>query len=157
MHPSAKHGGIKASTGKPTMIDELEALVRIVLAAIAGGIIGLEREAANKPAGVRTFAMVSLGSCAFVTGGIIAFGSEDAGARVAAAIITGIGFLGAGAIIQRRDDIVGLTTAAGVWGAAAVGMAFGTGLLILASGTTLIMLVVLRVVGVLWSEVANSD
>ena len=137
-------------------MDEFEALVRVLLAAAAGGIIGLEREAAHKPAGVRTFSMVALGACAFVIVGVMAFGSGDPGSRVASTIITGIGFLGAGAIIQRGGDVVGLTTAAGIWGAAAVGMAFGSGLFILASGATVIMLVVLRVVGLLWSEVEPS-
>jgi putative Mg2+ transporter-C (MgtC) family protein len=140
------------------MIDELEALLRIVAAAVAGGVIGLEREVAHKPAGVRTFSMVALGASTFVMLGSLAFGGGDAGARVAAAIITGVGFLGAGAIIQRGDgDVVGLTTAAGIWGAAAVGTAFGLGLFILATGATVVMLVVLRVVGVVWAEVAEPE
>jgi putative Mg2+ transporter-C (MgtC) family protein len=139
-------------------MDEFEALVRIFLAAVAGGVIGLEREVAHKPAGVRTFSMVALGACAFVIVGVMAFGSGDPGSRVASTIITGIGFLGAGAIIQRGGDVVGLTTAAGIWGAAAVGMAFGTGLFILASGATVIMLLVLRVVGLIWADVEpNRD
>jgi putative Mg2+ transporter-C (MgtC) family protein len=135
-------------------MDEIEALVHLLLAAVAGGIIGLEREAAHKSAGVRTFSLVSLGACAFTIVGLMAFGGGDPGSRVAAGVITGIGFLGAGAIIQQGANVVGLTTAAGIWGAAAVGMAFGTGLLILASGATAIMLAVLRVVGVLWAEAA---
>jgi putative Mg2+ transporter-C (MgtC) family protein len=102
--------------------------------------------------------MVALGASTFVMLGSLAFGGGDAGARVAAAIITGVGFLGAGAIIQRGDgDVVGLTTAAGIWGAAAVGTAFGLGLLILATGATVVMLVVLRVVGVVWAEVAEPE
>jgi putative Mg2+ transporter-C (MgtC) family protein len=102
--------------------------------------------------------MVALGACAFVIVGIMAFGSGDPGSRVASTIITGIGFLGAGAIIRRGGDVVGLTTAAGIWGAAAVGMAFGTGLFILASGATVIMLLVLRVVGLIWADVEpNRD
>ena len=102
--------------------------------------------------------MVALGACAFVIVGVMAFGSGDPGSRVASTIITGIGFLGAGAIIQRGGDVVGLTTAAGIWGAAAVGMAFGTGLFILASGATVIMLLVLRVVGLIWADVEpNRD
>jgi uncharacterized membrane protein YhiD involved in acid resistance len=138
-------------------MDEVQALVRVVLAAAAGGIIGLEREVAHKPAGVRTFSMVALGACAFVIIGLMAFGDGDPASRVASTIITGIGFLGAGAIIQRGAGVVGLTTAAGVWGAAAVGMAFGAGLFILASGATVIMLVVLRVVGLIWVAEPGGD
>lgn len=138
-------------------MNELEALLRIVLATAAGAIIGLEREMAHKPAGVRTYAIVALGACAFVIVGVMAFGSGDPGSRVAATVITGVGFLGAGAIIQQRGDVMGLTTAAGIWGAAAIGMAFGTGLFILATGATVLMLVVLRVVGVIWADVSDSS
>lgn len=138
------------------MMDELEALLRIVLATTAGAIIGLEREVAHKPAGVRTYAIVALGACTFSLVGLLAFGDGDPASRVAATIITGVGFLGAGAIIQRRADVVGLTTAAGIWGAAAVGMAFGTRLFILATGATVLMLLVLRVVGMMWYDVSDQ-
>lgn len=139
------------------MIDELEALLRIGLAATAGAILGLEREISHKPAGVRTYSMVATGACTFVIIGLMAFGEGDPGSRIAATIITGVGFLGAGAIIQDRGSVVGLTTAAGIWGAAAVGMAFGAGLPVLATGATIIMLVVLRVVGIAWRNVQDED
>jgi putative Mg2+ transporter-C (MgtC) family protein len=128
-------------------MDQLDALLRIGLAAVAGAIIGIERETRHKPAGIRTYSIVSLGAATFVLVGIIAFGGGDPGSRIAATIITGVGFLGAGAILKDRGDVIGLTTAAGIWGAAAVGMAFGTGLLLLGAGATIIMLVVLRLVG----------
>lgn len=137
------------------MIDEWDALLRVLLATIAGAAMGIEREVAHKPAGVRTYAIVSLGACTFVLVGLVGFGGGDPGSRVAATIITGVGFLGAGAIIRHRGDILGLTTAAGIWGAAAVGMAFGTGLFILATGAAVLILVVLRVVGLLWADVSD--
>jgi putative Mg2+ transporter-C (MgtC) family protein len=123
---------------------ELEGLLRLVLALVAGALLGLEREAADKPAGMRTLGLVSLGACLFTLVGILAFGSGDPGSRVAAQIVTGVGFLGAGAILHLRGAIVGLTTAAGIWATAAIGMAYGGGLYVLATGGTVIALVVLR-------------
>jgi putative Mg2+ transporter-C (MgtC) family protein len=127
---------------------QLEALLRLVLAGIAGAIIGLEREVEDKPAGVRTFATVALGSALFTLAPAYAFPtSPDSAARVAAQIVTGIGFLGAGTIIQVRDRVQGLTTAAGIWAVAAVGMTFGFGLYVLGAGSTIILLVLIAVVG----------
>lgn len=128
-------------------MSELEALLRLGLAAVAGAIIGLEREERDKPAGVRTFAIVAMGSALFSLIGLIAFDSTDAAARIAAQVVTGVGFLGAGTIIQQRGNVVGLTTAAGIWLSAAVGMGLGYGLYVLSIGGALILLVVLRVVG----------
>ncbi len=103
---------------EPVTIDfQLEALLRLVLAGIAAGILGVEREAADEPAGTRTFAVVGIGSCLFTLAAVQAFdGQADATSRVAAQIVTGIGFLGAGTIIQVRDPVHGLTTAAGILG-----------------------------------------
>ena len=103
---------------------QLEALLRIVLAGIAGGILGFERETQDKPAGTRTFAVVSIGACLFTLVGEMAFdGKDDPVSRLVAQIVTGIGFLGAGTIIQVRERVEGLTTAAGIWSVAAIGMA----------------------------------
>lgn len=128
-------------------MSEAEALLRLALAAGFGAILGLEREERDKPAGVRTFSIVALGSALFTLISIVAFGEGDAGARIPAQIVTGIGFLGAGTIIVQRGNVVGLTTAAGIWAAAAVGMGFGLGLYLLSAGGLVILLVVLRVVG----------
>ncbi len=128
-------------------ISEAEALLRLGLAAGLGALLGLEREEADKPAGVRTFSLVALGSALFSVIGIMMFGVNDAGARIPAQIVTGVGFLGAGTIIVQRGNVVGLTTAAGIWAAAAVGMGFGFGLYILSAGGVVIMLVVLRIIG----------
>jgi putative Mg2+ transporter-C (MgtC) family protein len=128
-------------------LTEAEALLRLALAAGLGALLGLEREEREKPAGVRTFSLVALGSALFSVIGIMTFGVNDAGARIPAQIVTGVGFLGAGTIIQQRGNVVGLTTAAGIWAAAAVGMGFGFGLYVLSAGGVVIMLVVLRLIG----------
>lgn len=129
------------------VISEPEALLRIVLAACFGAIIGLDREARHKPAGLRTYSIVAMGSAFFSLVGLIAFGENDAAARIAAQIVTGVGFLGAGTVLHYRGNVVGLTTAAGIWGAAAIGMGFGFGLYVLSIGGSIVMLVILRVFG----------
>ena len=127
---------------------QLEALLRLVLAGLAAGILGAERESADKPAGTRTFAVVGIGACLFTLGAEQAFGGhDDPVSRVVAQIVTGIGFLGAGTIIVVKERVEGLTTAAGIWAVAAVGIAFGHGLYVLAIGTTAILLVALAVIG----------
>jgi putative Mg2+ transporter-C (MgtC) family protein len=116
--------------------------VRLLLAAILGATIGLEREIHDHPAGMRTHLLVSLGSAAFTILSISAFpapGSDPA--RVAAQIVTGIGFLGAGAILKEGVSIHGLTTAASLWVAAALGMAAGAGAWVTAVTITVITLV----------------
>ncbi len=131
-----------------TVEAQVEALLRLVLAGIAGAVIGLEREVEDKPAGVRTFATVALGSALFTIAPALAFpGQPDSAARVAAQIVTGIGFLGAGTIIQLRDRVEGLTTAAGIWAVAAIGMCFGFGLYVLGAGATSILLLMIVTIG----------
>lgn len=126
---------------------QLEALLRLVLAGVAAGVIGIERETEGKPAGTRTFAVVAIGACLFTLAGEQAFsGKDDAVSRLVAQIVTGIGFLGAGTIIQVKDRVEGLTTAAGIWSVAAVGMAFGFGLYVLAIGATIVLLVAIAVI-----------
>jgi len=127
---------------------QLEALLRLVLAGIAGAVIGLEREVEDKPAGVRTFGTVAVGAALFTVAPAIAFPEQpDSAARVAAQIVTGIGFLGAGTIIQVRDRVEGLTTAAGIWAVAAVGMSFGFGLYVLGAGATAMLLLGIVTIG----------
>ena len=127
-----------------TVEQQFEALIRLILAGSIGSLIGLEREGADKPAGARTFGVVATGSCLFTLIGELAMGSGNPSSRIAAQIVTGIGFLGAGTIIQVRNHVVGLTTAAGVWAVAAIGMAFGTGLYVLALGTAFMIVLLLR-------------
>lgn len=141
-----------------TIDAQFESLVRLVLAGLAAGLLGLEREAKDKPAGVRTFAVVALGACLFTLVSEHAFAGDDAAvSRVVAQVVTGVGFLGAGTIIQVRDRVEGLTTAAGIWAVAAVGVAFGAGLYVLGIGATVILAILFTVVGRLLPAEIVSD
>ncbi len=101
--------------------DQLEIIGRLALAGFLGAFIGLERELRGYPAGIRTIALVTLGACLFTDVSRL-MGGDD---RVAAGIVTGIGFLGAGVILREGFSVRGITTAATIWSAAAVGMAIG--------------------------------
>ncbi len=120
----------------------LEMLGRLLAATLLTGLIGFEREATGQAAGLRTHAMVGFGAALFTLVSIAGFDEGDPG-RVAAQIVTGIGFLGAGAIWRSEDRVRGLTTAAGLWAAAAIGMGIGSGLVVLGIVGTLIILGVL--------------
>jgi len=111
------------------VVSEGEIIFSLVLSALLGAFIGSERELKNKPAGIRTHALVSLGACLFtlVSLGFGVTGTNVDPSRVAAGIVTGIGFLGAGAIFRSEDRVAGLTTAADLWVIAAVGLAVGLG------------------------------
>lgn len=106
--------------------------VRLILAAILGAVIGIEREIKNRAAGFRTHIIVSVGACLIMLIGIDAIGdissdrSRDA-ARIAGQVVSGIGFLGAGTILQKKNGVSGLTTAATLWLSAAIGLAVGIG------------------------------
>ena len=124
-----------------------EALARLAIAAVLSGVIGFEREVAQKAAGLRTHMLVGLGSAVFSLLGVAAFPGSDP-ARIAAQVVTGIGFLCAGAIFRHGFTVRGLTTAAGLWTVAAVGMASGIGEWEVALVATGVAVVVLYVVGV---------
>lgn len=126
-------------------------VIKLLLAATLGGLIGLERELHRKPAGLRTNMFICLGSAMFtiLSAEIVAGTSNDPG-RIAAQIITGIGFIGAGAIIRDRGNVVGLTTAATIFVVASVGMAVGMGLYVTAFFTTVVILLALSFLG--WAE-----
>ena len=127
---------------KLTTAHEIEIAVRLLLAAIFGLAVGYERRSADKPAGLRTLSLVCLGSAMFTI--ISAFGFETADqSRVAAQIVTGVGFLGAGTILRSGVTISGLTTAATIWATAAIGMAVGSGLYIASVSGTVLILVIL--------------
>ena len=114
---------------------------RLVLAAVLGSIVGLERLRGGHPAGLRTNMVIALSSCLFTILSIEGFplqGSAQDTARVAAQIVTGVGFLGAGVLIQSRGSVRGLTTAATIWLVAAVGMAVGVGAWFLALFATVL-------------------
>jgi putative Mg2+ transporter-C (MgtC) family protein len=116
----------------------------ILLAVVCGAIIGVERQFKHKPAGLRTNIMICLGAAVFtLISEKMALGSQDSITRIASGIVTGVGFLGAGAVIQDRGGIHGLTTAATIWLVASIGMACGARLYYLAAITTVLALVVL--------------
>jgi putative Mg2+ transporter-C (MgtC) family protein len=116
--------------------------LRLLVAAILGALVGLEREIHDHPAGMRTHLLVSLGSAGFTVLSIAAFPAPGADpARIAAQIVSGIGFLGAGAILKAGATIRGLTTAASLWTVAAVGMAAGAAAWIVAITITVIAIV----------------
>jgi putative Mg2+ transporter-C (MgtC) family protein len=121
---------------------QLELALRLVLAALLGAGIGLEREYHGHPAGMRTHLLVSVGSATFTVLSIAAFPGPGADpARIAAQVVTGIGFLGAGAILKESAGIRGLTTAASLWAVAGVGMAAGAAAWGVAIAATVIILV----------------
>lgn len=134
---------ITAQTSLPELVPSMDHVLRLAFAIGLGGLIGLERELRDKPAGFRTIILICLGACIFTIVSEVVGGRESESTRIAAQIASGIGFIGAGAIIQNRQSIVGLTTAATVWAAAAVGMACGFGQLSLAVAATVFILVAL--------------
>ena len=103
--------------------------LRLLLAALVGGVIGFERERAGKAAGLRTHMLVSVGAAIFVIAPMELGFQEDALSRIIQGLVTGIGFLGGGAILKsrRKEDVEGLTTAAGIWLTAGLGVAVGLG------------------------------
>lgn len=121
-----------------TLVDQI---LRLLLAAALGALIGLERDLKKKPAGIRTHMLVCLGACVYTLISVSEFPLDSA--RIAAGIVAGIGFLGAGAIIGSQDGVHGLTTAAGIWVTAAVGLALGTGSYVIAAVSTLLVVVTL--------------
>ena len=134
---------------------ELVFMVRLLLAMFLGGIIGAERERKNRSAGFRTHILVTVGSCMFMIvsismpmmistmpNGIV--NNADPG-RIAAQVVSGIGFLGAGAIIQDKGKVRGLTTAASLWVVAAIGLAVGAGMYVTAISTTFFLFLILSV------------
>ena len=123
---------------------ELQLAGRLAVGLVLGAVIGLEREFHRQPAGFRTHSLVALGAALFTIVSAYGFaGSSVDPTRIAAQIVSGIGFIGAGTILQYRGNIRGLTTAASLWSVAAVGMAAGAGLLAMAAIGTALILVVL--------------
>ena len=130
----------------------LTVLLRCSVASFCGVLVGMERAYRAKPAGIRTHMLISLGSCLFMTLSLfvasearkIGYTTPDP-ARIAAQIVTGIGFLGAGAIIQNRGLVRGMTSAATIWCMAAIGMAAGAGMLLTATSCSIAMIAILRI------------
>lgn len=124
-------------------------VISCLVAVLCGLIIGIERESKGKPAGLRTLVLISLGSCLFVEVSLLISLKVGDPGRVAAQIVTGIGFLGAGAIIQKSEQgyVAGLTTAASIWVTAAVGMMVGLGYYAMAIAGVSIVVIALRLLG----------
>ena len=129
------------------MSSNLELIVQLVVAGVLGGLIGAEREYRAKVAGTRTHLLVALGAALMMIVSRYGFGGQGDPSRVAAQIVSGIGFIGAGAIMVHRQAVHGLTTAAGIWVAAGIGMAVASGLYVVSVAATILSLVGLEVVG----------
>ena len=123
--------------------NDLQATLNLLLAALYGGLIGFERERDKQPAGLRTHILICVGSALFATIATSYFSTPAEVSRVWQNILTGIGFLGAGAIFKSREDIHGLTTAADIWATAAIGLAIAAQLYLLATVSEVIVLVTL--------------
>lgn len=130
-------------------VSEIEIILRLIIAAILGGMIGLERESVHKPAGLRTHIFVSMGSALYsliaISGILDVYGTTGYNpAQIISGILTSVGFIGAGVIIHRSDHHVeGITTAAGIWVSAGIGVAVGIGFYVLAISSVIISLVTL--------------
>jgi len=123
---------------------EVTIILRLLLATALGAIIGYQRERAGKPAGLRTHILICLGAALFTVASIYGFGPASDPARIAAGVLVGVGFLGAGIILRTGEGIVaGLTTAATIWAVAGIGLAAGAGLYLVSAVATAIILVVL--------------
>ena len=123
-------------------------LVRCFVAVLCGAVIGLERELKRKPAGFRTNILICLGASMYMAVGLLVSGGSDGDpTRIAAQVVTGIGFLGAGTILRHEGQIVGLTTAATIWVVAAIGLVAGAGFPTLAILSAVLVLVTLVVLG----------
>ncbi len=137
------------------MISGADIAIRLVVATILGGILGFEREISNRPAGLRTHILVTLGSCLIMVLSVYGFegmGVDGAGgepARLAAQVVSGIGFLGAGTILREGTNVRGLTTAASIWISGGIGLAAGLGFYFAAfvtTGLALFSLLILKTV-----------
>ena len=131
------------------MLLEYEIGIKLALCMIVGGIIGLEREISGHPAGLRTMMLVSCGSSTFIMMGYYGIGDLASTSRIIQGIATGLGFLGAGAIIKEGLNVRGLTTAASVWTTAAIGASIGMGLYRIAVLTFIITIIALSLFGII--------
>ena len=137
------------TSGLPDAKQLAHVIIRLIAATILGTLVGIQRERAGKPAGLRTHILVCLGTAVFI---LVCSGvgmSSDGLSRVIQGLVTGIGFIGAGSILklEKEQDIQGLTTAAGIWMTAAIGVAVGLGSLGVALLSTLMTLIILSLVG----------
>lgn len=125
------------------MAIETEVIIKLLLSAGLGLLVGLERELHRKPAGLRTHALVSLGACLFTITGLSFIGDGENLSRIIQGIVTGIGFIGAGIIFQEKDKVKGLTTAAEIWSLSSIGILVGLGNYLVAAIATGLILIIL--------------
>ena len=129
-----------------TLDVQLDLALRLTVGLVLGAVIGFERELHRQPAGFRTHSLVALGAALFTVVSAYGFTGDNVDpTRIAAQIVSGIGFIGAGTILQYRGHIRGLTTAASLWSVAAIGTAAGAGLYVVAVVGTLLILVILSI------------
>ncbi|MHB8646251.1 MAG: MgtC/SapB family protein [Thermomicrobiales bacterium] len=138
-------------------LSEWDAIVRLAVACGLVGLLGAEREIHRKEAGLRTFTLVGVGAALFTVVGALVVPPGGDYTRIAAQVVTGIGFIGAGVIFRQGSHTKNLTTAAGIWVAAGIGMAAGAGLFILASGATALILLAVTVYGALERRVEHRE
>lgn len=134
------------TSGLPDTREIIRVIIRLFFAALLGGILGFERERAGKAAGLRTHMLVSLGAAIFVVAAIQVQMEADPLSRIIQGLVTGIGFIGGGAILKsaEKGDVEGLTTAAGIWLTAGIGVAVGLGALGVALLSVLLAWIILR-------------
>jgi putative Mg2+ transporter-C (MgtC) family protein len=137
------------TSGLPNARQLMHVIIRLIAATLLGAVVGIQRERAGKPAGLRTHILVTLGTAVFILACSGVGMSSDGLSRVIQGIVTGIGFIGAGSILKLNEerDIKGLTTAASVWMMAAIGVAVGLGSLGVALLSTLFTLIILALAG----------
>lgn len=136
-------------TPELTIATQIDLALRLTVGLVLGALIGFERELHRQPAGFRTHSLVSLGAALFTVVSAFGFSGDLVDpTRIAAQIVSGIGFIGAGTILQYRGHIRGLTTAASLWSVAAIGTAAGAGLYVVAGVGTVLILVVLSLLDV---------
>lgn len=123
---------------------DISLMSKIIFALVLGILIGAERQKMGKPAGMRTHSLVCMSSAAIVAVSMVAFPVPDSGARAISAVLTGIGFLGAGQIMVNKGKIVGLTTAASIWASSIVGMIAGLGYYFIAAAITFLIFVIFQ-------------
>ena len=132
-------------------------ILRIFVAGLLGGLIGFEREVRSKEAGLRTHFLVALGSALFMVISQYAFSGRFDAARVAAQVVSGIGFIGAGIIIFQKNVVRGVTTAAGLWVAAAIGLACGAEMYDVAVAATIMTLACLETMHIITNRIHKGE
>jgi putative Mg2+ transporter-C (MgtC) family protein len=148
--------------GGEQMFSDVQVVMRLILSVVLSGLIGLERQIQRRTAGLRTHILVSLGSCLIMLTSLYVFDIYKNQVpldptRIAAGVITGIGFLGAGTIIREREGVKGLTTAASLWVVSGIGLAIGCGFYSAGVATTAIALLVLFLLGRVEKIVFNKE